>query len=162
MNSQTRISEMTDMITERTARLIAGLSDSDGALTTNERISVERTVALQLLTGKRDLYRAVSYMNLIAIGQECIDHEVAARDFDRPTRVIIVADVAAAVAALGGELSQARKVNDREYVVQWYRDHPLHPYVVHRAFPSDDGGAYLESGGYHATAEQARADYDGR
>jgi hypothetical protein len=74
MNSQTRIADHVDQLTERIVRDLRRHVDSD-KLTADEIVRAERAVARQLLTGHRGLFRGTTETDegLIAIGQECID-----------------------------------------------------------------------------------------
>ena len=78
MNSQTRIQDHVNNLTERIVRDLQRHRDSD-PLTASERVRAERAVARQLLTGRRDLFRETGDDGhaLIDIGQECIDTTIA-------------------------------------------------------------------------------------
>jgi hypothetical protein len=77
VNSQTRIQDHANSLTERVVRDLRRHTDSD-KLTSDEIVRAERAVALQLLTGKRDLFRTVTAddSGLVDIGQVCIDSAV--------------------------------------------------------------------------------------
>lgn len=81
MNSQTRIQDHANSLTERVVRDLRRHIDSN-KLTADEIVRAERAVALQLLTGKRDLFRTVTAddSGLVDIGQVCIDSALRGPD----------------------------------------------------------------------------------
>jgi hypothetical protein len=85
VNSQTRIADHVNALTERIVRDLQRHIDNPqdpSGLTTDERIRAERAVARQLLTGRRDLFRSTrpTGHGLVDIGEECINAAVAASE----------------------------------------------------------------------------------
>jgi len=85
MNSQTRISDHVNQLTERVVRDLRRHVDSD-KLTSAEIVRAERAVAMQLLTGQRDRFSAMreTSAELIELGQELIDRSSGRRFMVEP------------------------------------------------------------------------------
>lgn len=85
MNSQTRIQDHVNELTERIVRDLRRHIDSD-KLTSAEIVRAERAVAMQLLTGQRDRFRAMGETSaeLIELGQELIDRSSGRRFMVEP------------------------------------------------------------------------------
>ena|SRR5215467_2523379 len=85
MNSQTRISDHVNQLTERVVRDLRRHVDSD-KLTSAEIVRAERAVAMQLLTGQRDRFSAMreTAAELIELGQELIDRSAGRRFMVEP------------------------------------------------------------------------------
>lgn len=64
----------------------------------------------------------------------------------------------------GGNVVYSRYQSHNEIVVLWKRGSDYDPWVVHRAYPPQDGteNALLEAGGYYSTKEAAIGDYNSR
>ena len=87
MNSQTRISDHINDLTLRVIRDLRRHVDSE-RLTPDEIVRAERAVAMQLLTGRLDLFGAMRTggEQLIDLGQELIDRSANRRYMIEPTK----------------------------------------------------------------------------
>jgi len=85
MNSQTRISDHVNELTLQIVRDLRSHVDSD-KLTNEEIIRAERAIAMQLLTGKLDLFSAMraNSEQLIDLGSELLDRSSGRRYMIEP------------------------------------------------------------------------------